>query len=54
MLKQYFVEFWNTKNQKVGITISALSALDAKYYAEKMPEFRTMCNYPQLRGQEVL
>ena len=46
MLKQYYVEYWNTKNQKVGMTISAQSALDAKYYAEKMPEFKCMVNYP--------
>lgn len=50
MLKQYFVEFWNKQNQKVGIQLSAYSALDAKMYAEKMPEFRTLCNYPKLVG----
>ena len=46
MLNQYYVEYWNKQNQKVGMNISAYSALDAKIYAEKMPEFRTMANYP--------
>lgn len=47
MLKQYYVEFYNTSGQKVGMQISAYSALDAKMYAEKMPEFRTLSKYPQ-------
>ncbi len=47
MLKQYYVTYWNTQGQKVGMTISAYSALDAKQYAESLPEFKTMCNYPQ-------
>lgn len=47
MLKQYYVTFWNTQGQKVGMTISAYSALDAKQYAENLPEFKTMCNYPE-------
>ena len=46
MLKRYYVEFLNQRGQKVGMTISAQSALDAKYYAEKMPDFKCMVNYP--------
>ena len=47
MLKQYFVQFWNTQGQKVGMNISAYSALDAKMYAEHLPEFKTLVNYPK-------
>lgn len=47
MLKQYYVEFWNMNGQKVGLQISAYSALDAKMYAEKMPEFKALAKYPQ-------
>ena len=46
MLKQYQVEYWNKQNQKVGMTISAQSALDAKMYAEHLPEFKTLIKYP--------
>lgn len=46
MLKQYYVEYWNQRGQKVGINISAQSALDAKIYAESLPEFKCMVNYP--------
>lgn len=46
MLKQYYVEYWNQQGQKVGMTISAQSALDAKMYAERLPEFKCMVNYP--------
>ena len=47
MLKPYLVKFWNNNNQKVGMTIHAQSALDAKIYAESLPEFRTLIQYPQ-------
>ena len=47
MLKQYYVEFWNTQNQRIGIQISAQSALDAKMYAEKLPDFQTLVRYPE-------
>ena len=46
MLKQYYVEYWNQRGQKVGMNISAQSALDAKIYAESLPEFKCMVNYP--------
>lgn len=47
MLKPYLVYFWNQQNQKVGMTIHAQSALDAKFYAERLPEFKTLIQYPQ-------
>lgn len=47
MLKQYYVTFWNNSGQKVGMTISAQSALDARSYAECLPEFKTLCEYPR-------
>ena len=47
MLKKYLVYFWNQQNQKVGMTIHAQSALDAKKYAEAMPEYKTLIQYPQ-------
>lgn len=47
MLKAYYVTFWNNQNQKVGMTIHAQSALDAKFYAEKLPDFKTLIQYPQ-------
>ena len=47
MLKQYYVSYWTVSGQKVGMNVSAYSALDAKMYAEKLPDFKSMCNYPQ-------
>ena len=47
VLKPYLVYFWNQQNQKVGMTIHAQSALDAKFYAERLPEFKTLIQYPQ-------
>ena len=47
MLKQYYVTFWNNQNQKVGMNVYAQSALDAKIYAERLPEFKTLIQYPQ-------
>ena len=46
MLKQYYVEFWDQRGQKVGMTIAAQSALDAKFHVEGRPEFKCMVNYP--------
>ena len=46
-MKPYFVTFWNLQGQKVGMTIHAQSALDAKMYAEHLPEFKTLIQYPQ-------
>ena len=47
MLKQFYVEYYTTDGQRVGTTISAFTALDAKLYAESMPKFRSMANYPR-------
>lgn len=46
MMKSYFVKFWNKTGQIVGMTISAYNALDARMYAENLPEFGTLCEYP--------
>lgn len=50
MLKQFYVEYWTKEGRRVGTNISALSSLDAKFYAEKLPDFKSMANYPQLVG----
>lgn len=49
MLKQYFVEFWNKAGQKVGVAVSAQSAIDARYYVENNASFGfgTLIRYPQ-------
>ncbi len=47
MLKQYFIKFWTKSGQMTGMTISAYNALDAKNYAEKLPDFATLAEYPQ-------
>lgn len=47
MMKRYYVEYYTEAGKRVGLTISAYTALDAKFYAEKMPDFRSLANYPQ-------
>ena len=47
MMKMYYVSYWTQSGQKVGMNVSAYSALDAKMYAEHLPDFKTLCNYPQ-------
>ena len=47
MLKNYFVSYWTTDGRKVGMQVSAYSALDAKQYAESLPQFKTLVQYPQ-------
>lgn len=47
MLKTYYVEYYTEDGKKAGMQISAYTALDAKFYAEKMPGFRSLANYPQ-------
>lgn len=47
MMKQYYVEYYTEDGKKVGMQISAYTALDARFYAEKMPGFKMMANYPQ-------
>ena len=46
-MRQFKIEYWTTNGRRVGMTISAYSALDAKMYAESLPDFRNMANYPQ-------
>ena len=50
MLKSYFVKFWTKNGQMTGMTISAYNALDAQMYAEKLPDFGTLAEYPQEIG----
>lgn len=47
MLKNYFVTYWTTDGRRVGMQVSAQSALDAKIYAEGLPQFKTLIQYPQ-------
>ena len=47
MFKNYQVYYWNDKMQKVGIPVSAQSALDAKMYAESQPGFKCLVDYPK-------
>lgn len=47
MMKKYYVEYYTEDGRRVGIEISAYTALDAKFYAEKMPNYRSLANYPQ-------
>lgn len=46
-MKTYYVEYYTQSGKKVGMQISAYTALDAKFYAEKLPDFRSLANYPQ-------
>ena len=46
MMKSYFVKFWTKTGQITGMTISAYNALDARMYAESLPDFGTLCEYP--------
>lgn len=46
-MKKYYVEYYTEDGRRVGIEISAYTALDAKFYAEKMPNYRSLANYPQ-------
>lgn len=46
MLKTYLVEYWTTTGQRIGVQIQALSALDAKIYAQSFPNFKTLVKYP--------
>ena len=50
MLKNYFVSYWTLDGQKVGMQISAFNTTDAKVYAENMPNFGSLCDYPQEVG----
>lgn len=47
MLKNYFVKYWTKSGQLTGMNISAYSGLDARSYAEKLPDFGTLAQYPQ-------
>ena len=46
-MKTYYVEYFTQAGKRVGIQISAYTALDAKFYAEKLPDYRSLANYPQ-------
>lgn len=45
-MKRYYVEYYTESGRKVGFEISAYTAIDAKLYAEKMPDFKCLANYP--------
>lgn len=45
-MRQFKVEYWTNSGRRVGMTISAFTALDAKLYAESLPDFDRMANYP--------
>lgn len=47
MLKNYFIKYWTKSGQVAGMNISAYSGLDAKIYAEQLPDFGTLMQYPQ-------
>lgn len=47
MMNTYYVKYWTKDGRVVGMQISAYSALDAKLYAEKLPDFKTLSGYPQ-------
>lgn len=45
-MKQWYVEYYTKDGRRVGMNISAWTSLDAKSYAEKLPDFDRMFNYP--------
>lgn len=47
MMKMYYVEYWDKQGRKVGVPISAYSALDAKLHVENNPDFKTLVKYPE-------
>ena len=50
MLKNYFVKYWTKSGQMAGMNVSAYNALDAKMYAEQLPDFGTAVNQPKEIG----
>ena len=47
MMNEYYVEYYTKDWKKVGIRVSAYTSIDARAYAEKMPDFKQMANYPE-------
>ena len=47
MLKQFYVKYWTTDHQVVGITISAMNASCAIEYVENMPNYDGLAGYPE-------
>lgn len=45
-MKQYFIEYYTLSGQKVGMTISALNATEAVIFARRLPDFKSLVNYP--------
>ena len=45
-MKQYYVEYYTQSGQRVGMTISAITPLEAVVYARKLPDFKCLVNYP--------
>lgn len=48
MMPRWYVEYYTKDNRRVGITISAWTALDARAYAEKMPDFAQFHRYTKM------
>lgn len=46
-MKTYLVTYWTNSGRKAGMQVSAQSALDARIYAESLPDFKTLVNYPK-------
>ena len=46
-MKQYYVEYYTQDGRRIGQTISAYTALDARLHAESLPNYRSMANYPR-------
>lgn len=49
-MKMWYVEYITKDNQRIGMQISARTSLDAKMFAEKLPNYARMFNYPQQVG----
>jgi len=43
-MNNYFVKYWTTEGQIVGITVSANSSMQAQEFAEAMPNFSSICS----------
>ena len=51
MMKMYYVEYWDKNGRKIGMPISAYSALDAKLAIETHDDFKTLVKYPEPMGR---
>lgn len=45
-MKQYYIEYYTIENQKVGMTISAITPTEAVIYARHLPNFKNIVCYP--------